>query len=174
MARLLTLVLGLLGLAVLLVSAYLGYLYPSAEVLRETGSLYAIASLDPLSRAIMIFANNAMVAGELAAGALLLVPAYALLAVNGYVTGTYLGHYSSVHPLSSMLLALLPHGVFEITAYIYVVAKASTISVDVFRRRISAREAAEGLVSVMGFALYLLLVAAFIESYVSPLLLARH
>ncbi len=174
MARMLTTVLGLVGLAVLLVSAYLGYAYPSAEVLRETSSLYAIATLDPLSRAIMIFANNAMVAGELAAGALLLLPAYALLAINGYVTGTYLGHYSAVYPVGSMILALLPHGVFEVTAYIYVVAKASTLSIDLFTRRISLREAGETLIRVIGIALYLLLIAAFVESYISPLLLARH
>ena len=172
MARTLTLVLGLVGVAALLIAAYLGYVSPYPELLRETAGLQAIASLEPLSRALMIFANNAMVAGELMAGSLLVIPAYILLAVNGYVIGTYLKYYSAVYPLSRMIIGLIPHGVFEITAYIYVVSKAASISIDLFARRISIREAAEGLTRLLGVALYLLLLAAFIESYISPLILA--
>jgi stage II sporulation protein M len=146
-------------------SAIVGYMFPSDSVSDVASYFSFYTSLPAFHRAVAIFVNNMFVAAILLVASLLIVPGLYVLAANGYVIGSLLAVASRSIPLSTLLLAILPHGVFEVIVYSYV----SGVSLQVLRglasRRLNLHTATTRLLKAFAASVYILLVAAFIESF---------
>lgn len=165
-----------LGLAVLPLAAFLlgvlaGAYYPSQDLYSSVQEKFStIVSLPPFTQSLAIFVNNAAVAAELLAGSVLVIPGLALLSANGYVLGMYMHMFSNMYGLSGvaiMLALLAPHGVFELAAHFYASILGIRFTVNVARGRASLRDATAGTLAGFATVTALLVVAAFVEVYVS-------
>lgn len=121
-----------------------------------------------------IFLNNSRVAVICALGGLLfgLVPA-GILFFNGFIVGIVIQYFNAHgESLARILLAIIPHGVVEIPAF----AVAGLGGVEWYLELIKGEGALRerflnGFVKTMkmlALALIMLLVAAFIEAYITP------
>lgn len=153
-----------LGVAVFVAAAAVGFLMPYSAIGEVLRGMSSLAALDPLSRFIAIFVNNVTVLSIMLLASFLVVPGYALLAINGYILGSAMA-YSSL-PLPLLLARILPHGSLEVAAYAFTVGTVTTIVHESLRRRLVLRRAAEAVLAAYAVSIYLLLAAAFIESFI--------
>lgn len=163
--------LALLPLAAFLLGILAGAYYPSQDVYSSVQEKFSsVVSLPPFTQSLAVFVNNVAVAAELLAGSVLVVPGLALLSANGYVLGMYAHMFNSAYGLSgvALMLALLaPHGVFELTAHIYASILGIRFAAGIARRGVDPWRAAARVLAGFATVIVLLLVAAFIEVYVS-------
>lgn len=153
-----------LGVTVFVAAAAVGLSMPYGAIGEVLRGMSSIAALDPLSRFVAIFVNNATVLSIMLLASFLVVPGYALLAVNGYILGSAMA-FSSL-PLPLLLARILPHGSLEVAAYAYTVGTVTTIVHESLRHRLAFRRAAEAVLAAYAVSIYLLLAAAFIESFI--------
>jgi stage II sporulation protein M len=177
----------LIAALALFIIGFIGGLYPPrfiAELMQ--GSL---ANLQRLAQTIqpyqittvfILFFNNALalITGFVFSPLLCIAPALSLLA-NGWALG-YIGSLAAeqVSPLY-VVLGLLPHGIFEIPAFI--LGQAAAISMgSLLIWSIFNREKRTQLLPgfrrngiIFAISLGLLIPAAFIETYLTPLLIGR-
>ena len=134
---------------------------------------------NPLSVAFLFFKNTLTVAMAFFLGPLLLIVPVMVLALNGFLLGMVANVVASQVSFAGALASLLPHGVFELPAL--VIASAAGIrfgiaSMKKLRAIISHTDyslAADFKKSskLVLVAIALLLVAALLETYLTPYIL---
>ncbi|WP_148206188.1 stage II sporulation protein M [Thermococcus sibiricus] len=131
-------------------------------------------NIDKFSLFTFIFFNNTRVAIISAFGGLLfgVVPA-GILFFNGFVVGIVLGYFHSQgESFLRLLLAIVPHGVLEIPAFAVAGLGGVEWYFEVVRGRGTLKERfMNGFVKSMrmlALALLMLLIAAFVEAYITP------
>ena len=144
--------------------------------LKELGGL--LASLPPALVVVIIFIKNASVLllSFVFSPILCLLPILALT-LNGWLLAFISAIVSREESLGFVLAGLLPHGIFELPALIMGEAAALSFGAVVMlalfkkeRRNLLLPSLKQNL-KYLGLALALLLPAAIIETYVTPLLL---
>jgi stage II sporulation protein M len=155
-----------------LLQALLG---PSLGSLKDIASSYAPFTF---STFVFIFFRNAssLIVSFILSPLLCIVPVVSLF-VNGWLLG-YVGNLAIAKAgVLFLILGILPHGIFELPAFFIGEAAALSAGVAIIRSIFSA-EQREGLgdnlkknVLRLLIAIVLLLPAALIETYITPLLI---
>lgn len=175
----------LITIALFITSAVFGWLMPEdvAQILagdiaalEELGSM--LVSLPPALTAIIILAKNtlSLLISFIMSPILCLVPLLALIA-NGWLLGWISATVLETEPLSFLLAGLLPHGIIELPAFFIGEAAAlssgSLIIMSLFNResRTTLLPKLKQNLKYFVLALALLLPAALIETFITPLLI---
>lgn len=148
-----------------------GYLL---EMMKEAFS--RITSLDPFGRMIEIFKNNvrnSLLALVLGTG-LGIIP-FIVAAANGLVLGMLTDFVSRQQGTLFVLAAIIPHGIIEVPMVLISVGIGFRLGHVVYMRLNGVRtdikqEIMQGIWFYVRWVVPLLFVAAFIESYVTPLI----
>ncbi|WP_223211937.1 stage II sporulation protein M [Thermococcus henrietii] len=128
---------------------------------------------NPFDNFLMIFTHNAGVSlFVLVSGLFFGLGPWVMILFNGLVVGIVAGFLVEVGtPATKVILGLVPHGIVEIPAFVL----AGTAGIVWYRSIREAKEPARGFKEGMKRALRLyavtvgmLLIAAFIEAYVTP------
>lgn len=151
-----------------------GYLL---EMMREAFS--RITSLEPFERMIEIFKNNvrnSLLALVLGTG-LGIVP-FIVAAANGLVLGMLTDFISRQQGVLFVLAAIIPHGIIEVPMVLISVGIGFRLGHVVYMflngvRTDIKQELMQGIWFYVRWVVPLLFVAAFIESYVTPLIAMR-
>jgi stage II sporulation protein M len=155
--------------------------FPSmAEAVRESFSsrFESIMTMKPLFIMFTIFLNNAFVSLLfLVLGLALGVLSVLFIAFNGYLVGVIAYLAAQERGLLFILLALLPHGILELPMVFLAAAIGLRLGHQVFSALIGKptqikREFIEGLMFYFRWILPILLVAAIIETFITPLILS--
>ncbi|MGI5992752.1 MAG: stage II sporulation protein M [Methanosarcina sp.] len=155
--------------------------FPSmADALRESFSsrFESIMKMSPLFIMLTIFLNNAFVSLLfLILGLALGVLPLMFIAFNGYLVGVIAYLAAQEKGLLFILLALLPHGILELPMVFLAAGIGLRLGHQVFSALIGKptqikREFKEGLIFYFHWILPLLLVAALIETFITPLILS--
>jgi stage II sporulation protein M len=164
---------GLFGIGVVLGLAGL-----FSEELSNLGKLGSILTPFKLGTVILIFIKNAIVLllSFVLSPILCLTPILALT-VNGWVLGLVSPTVAGQKSIGFVLAGLLPHGIFEIPALFIGGAAALSFGIAVMvatfkkeKRSLLPSNLKQNL-RYLGIAMALLLIAAVIETYVTPLLI---
>ena len=147
------------------------------EMMREAFS--RITSLDPFSRMIEIFKNNvrnSLLALVLGSG-LGIIPFF-VAAANGLVLGMLTDFVSRQQGALFVLAAIVPHGIIEVPMVLISVGIGFRLGHVVYMflngvRNDIKQEMVQGIWFYVRWVVPLLFVAAFIESYVTPLIAMR-
>ena len=175
----------LITIALFITSAVFGWLMPESvaqilagdiAALEELGSM--LGSLSPALMAIIILAKNtvSLLISFVMSPILCLVPLLALIA-NGWLLGWISATVLETKPLSFLLAGLLPHGIIELPAFFIGEAAAlssgSLIIMSLFNResRTTLLPKLKQNLKYFVLALALLLPAALIETFITPLLI---
>ncbi len=151
-----------------------GYLL---EMMREAFS--RITSLDPFGRMLEIFKNNvrnSLLALVLGTG-LGIIP-FIVAAANGLVLGMLTDFVSRQKGALFVLAAIIPHGIIEVPMVLISVGIGFRLGHVVYMLLSGVRtdikqEMIQGVWFYVRWVVPLLFVAAFIESYVTPLIAMR-
>ncbi|GBF08517.1 conserved hypothetical protein [Aeropyrum pernix] len=160
----------LLGGAVFLAGSLAGYIKPNYSLLENVSEKAGlIMRLPPLLRPLGIFLNN-IVAATLTyiLTIILIIPGISVIAINGYIVGTAVRYAVEEGGLSLLtaILLIIPHGILEIPAFLAAVG---------FGMRCLAycrgvKRIIENTLSMYAVTAPLLLIAAFIEIFVTPVI----
>lgn len=162
-------------LAIFLISAYIGYLFNGdvvEEIFKEFGS---IANLDPISLFVVIFLNNSLksLLAILLGFFFGIFPIF-FVSVNGYILGAVFSIKKDLG-LIKLLLAILPHGIIEIPAILiassYGVHLGYRFALALFKNKEFKPYLFKALKVYFKVVLPMLLIAAFIETFITPALL---
>jgi len=123
-----------------------------------------------LSLPFVIFYNNLRVAiVNLLLGVTLLAP-LGIAWFNGFIVGSI----ATYGDITRNIILLLPHGIIELTAILYSAALGLKIGVELVKKALLKRgaplEAFKYALSKFKLIFILLLIAAVVESYVTPLI----
>ena len=135
-----------------------------------------ITVLDPFERMIAIFKNNAINSFlALAAGIVFGIVPLFIIAVNGFFLGMVAVVFSKQTSVPFMLAAILPHGIIELPMVFLSAGIGLRLGHEVYLRFKGIRtplkeEITVGVWFFIRFIFPLLFLAAFIESYVTPLI----
>lgn len=155
--------------------------FPSmAETLRESFSsrFASIMTMNPLFIMFAIFLNNAFLSLLfLVLGLALGILPVLFIAFNGYIVGVLVYLIDQERGLLFILLGLLPHGILELPMVFLAAGIGLRLGYQVFSALIGRptqikREFKEGLIFYFRWILPLLLVAAIIETFITPILLS--
>lgn len=125
---------------------------------------------------LFLFAKNTLAAGiSFFLAPIIIVPPGVLL-LNGYTVGFFGSAIAEQQSLLTALQALAPHGVFEIPALVFAAAGGLRFGVALYRKialsakniDYSIRKEFMGSLSLFLIAVVLLLIAAVMETYVTP------
>ena len=140
------------------------------EVLERLGIKFK--PFDPLT-AIIIFLNNAAKSLlSILLGITVIVPLF-MLYVNGYIIGSIFKYV----PLHYALLGILPHGIIELPAFITAAALGVNIGLTLIakfllRKEYSLKREYKASLKTFKIIAMALLIAAFIETYITPLVVS--
>ncbi|ADM28170.1 protein of unknown function DUF95 transmembrane [Ignisphaera aggregans DSM 17230] len=131
-----------------------------------------------ISLVMLIFLNNLRVAIlSIILGPTIVIPSLIIM-VNGFVLGLVasLAIGSGIN-IITVVLAILPHGIFELPALIYSAVVGTELGIWIiqkvfFKKGRSVEEILIGLVFSITIIAVLLLTAAFIETFVTPAIVA--
>lgn len=155
--------------------------FPSmAETLRESFSsrFESIMTMSPLFIMFAIFLNNAFLSLLfLVLGLALGILPVLFIAFNGYIVGVIVYLIAQERGLLFILLGLLPHGILELPMVFLAAGIGLRLGHQVFCALIGRptqikREFKEGLIFYFRWILPLLLVAAIIETFITPIILS--
>lgn len=155
--------------------------FPSmAETLRESFSsrFASIMTMNPLFIMLAIFLNNAFLSLLfLVLGLALGILPVLFIAFNGYIIGVIVYLIAQERGLLFILLGLLPHGILELPMVFLSAGIGLRLGYQVFSALIGRptqikREFKEGLIFYFRWILPLLLVAAIIETFITPIILS--
>ncbi|RKX50468.1 MAG: stage II sporulation protein M [Thermotogae bacterium] len=131
---------------------------------------------DKFSLFTFIFLNNSRVAVICALGGVLfgIVPA-GILFFNGFIVGIVIQYFNAQgESLAKILLAIIPHGVIEIPAFAVAGLGGVEWYLEIISGEGSLRERfLSGLrksMKMLALSLVMLLVAAFVEAYITPII----
>ena len=115
-----------------------GTVAPTSLVESYTRSVRSIAlqaySLPPPALYTLILSNNMVVALISFIGGLAILPPLLILFINGVVLGAIAATFTKWYTLLEFLLLVLPHGMFEIPAFILACSAGIDLSMLVFER----------------------------------------
>jgi len=131
-----------------------------------------------ISLAMLIFLNNLRVAIlSIILGPTIVIPSLIIM-VNGFVLGLVASlAIGSGADIITVVLAILPHGIFELPALIYSAVVGTELGLWIiqkffFKKGRSVEEVLIGLLFSITIIVILLLIAAFIETFVTPVIVA--
>lgn len=172
----------LLSILVFFISAIMGYVFTSTNPetadfsLQELESLVElIEGLSPLQIMFFIFLNNSIKSlFAILLGVFLGVIPLIFLAYNGFILGVVAYVFSSDKSFIFILAAILPHGIIELPMIFLSVAIGMRVGIDSFdflRGRPSnvKAELSRGLSVFFRFVVPMLLIAAVVETFITPL-----
>nr|WP_232461010.1 stage II sporulation protein M [Thermococcus radiotolerans] len=168
-------------LIVFLAASFLGYAFaignPDAamEAVKRLAEQIGPISDSSFENFVKIFTNNSMVAlFMLLSGLFFGLGPWLIMAFNGFVVGLVVRAVQESGELSfpQIILGLIPHGIIEIPA----IALAGVSGIVWYREIVRGegetgerfRRGAEKALKLFAVSVLLLLVAAFIEAYVTP------
>lgn len=149
-----------------------------SEIMNSSGIIDENGSISPF----LLFLNNARAGLSGAAFGFIpfiFFPVFAIF-INGAIMGITLGAYSlfsEVNPLLVFAAGILPHGIFELTAIFICWAMGMGICFALTKKivRVGNEHFGKYLARCLGvycyFVIPLLIIAAVVESYVTPVLL---
>ena len=146
------------------------------EILQETFG--GIAEMPPLILLAIIFLNNAVKSlAALILGLFFGIPSVLFIILNGAIIGIVAYEVSTIHGLPFVLAALIPHGIFELPAVLLSAAIGIKLGAKVLNR-LKGETGLKGEFrsGVRFFAtriIPLLIIAAVIEVFVTPLVIYR-
>jgi stage II sporulation protein M len=131
---------------------------------------------DPVNMCINIFANNLDACILLfLGGASFGILTIAILSLNGIVIGAVTEIISKGHPAIFIVAAILPHGIFEIPAFIIASAlgflMGQSLIAEWYGAADSAFEAARLARLFLLFVIPLIAVAAVVEAFITPVII---
>jgi len=120
---------------------------------------------------VLIFVHNSQISLLNYLSALLFgVGSYVIVGLNGFILGIVLGYLLlGGYSLPTLLLAILPHGVFEIPAFVL----SGTAGICLYRSLRWKECDVKLSIELLLLSIALLFLAAFIETYVTPQLIGR-
>ena len=136
-----------------------------------------LSDASPLKIFSFIFFNNTTIDGILLLSFFLvgLVPLI-ILTGNGLMIGIVLGAFSQEEPLIRIAALIVPHGLLEIPSFLLAAATSWWLSVKMFQTLFSRQPFGPPLLFAIKIFFFLIiplnLVAAFIETYITPLIYA--
>lgn len=168
-------------LSVFLGLAFIGYVFavgnPDAAVniTQKIGEEIGPVSDSDFKNFVMIFTNNSMVAAFMVLSGLLFgLGPWFIMAFNGFIVGVVVRAVQLTGNISAtqILLGLIPHGIVEIPA----LAIAGTAGIMWYQEIVHGEGEIGGrfkigalrALKLFGISVLLLIVAAFIEAYVTP------
>jgi len=149
------------------------------ETFTETlGRQFApMVNLPPLIVMITIFLNNALKSFvAMLLGVFFGIAPLTFVAINGLIIGLVMSMFTQAQGPLATVAAVLPHGVIEVPAFIVSSAMGVRLGIS-FYRRLKGEHGlgAEITAAILFFLMYLVpafLVAAFIETYITPVILS--
>ena len=172
----------LLAVLVFFVSAIIGYVFTSMNPdtadfsLQELESLVEIIEgLSPLQIMFFIFLNNSIKSlFVILLGVFLGIIPFLFLAYNGYILGVVAYVFSSEKGLLFILAAIIPHGIIELPMIFLSVAIGMRVGIASFdyvlgRQSNIREELSAGLSVFFRFVVPMLLIAAVVEAFITPL-----
>ncbi|ABM81094.1 stage II sporulation protein M [Hyperthermus butylicus] len=157
----------LVAAAIYITGFAMGLLAPSHSVV-ETAvkSVEPIAVLDEWSKFIVIASHNFALMARIIVFSAAYIPGLLILGFNGYILGSLTSLWLSTgRRLSELLLLVAPHGVIEISVFVYAAAVGMRLPLTARR---SLWDALADALTAMGKAAALLVAAAFIEVFITP------
>jgi len=151
-----------------------GVAFPSEALLEllmaSLGGLAERAG-SPLELALIIYVNNLVTGLIIMVLSVLVVPGLLLIAFNGYVLGMVAWYVVEREGLglAAFLAGILPHGIVELPA-IFLASSAGIYCLMTCRSPAAAARVLGGAAAFLAVAL---LIAAFIEAFVTPVVLER-
>ncbi|RZN55227.1 MAG: hypothetical protein DSO09_03135 [Candidatus Methanomethylicota archaeon] len=170
----------LIPIVLLIITMLYGYFIPKAKIPIEQSIFYQI--LQPyaelykpynISTVIFLFLKNTLVVfiAFFLSPILLISPIFVII-LNGFMTG----YIASILPIDIAIKALAPHGIFELSAL--VIASSSgfrfgyyTIMKLIKHKEYKIIEILKKEIKWIYISLILLLIAAIIESFITPFLI---
>ncbi len=158
----------ILGIAVFLATSILGYVYPQYWIVEQFfENVRNILSKTGLSLVLAIFLNNLRAAIIVfVGGALFIIPGLLFLGINGLLVGSTIKYAAEEFgtPLEKSILLIVPHGIIEIPA----IALAFAFGARCFLKCRSLESAAKNILVAAITITTLLLIAAFVEVFITP------
>jgi len=164
--------------AIFVISAYFGYVsgreYPVEQELKKFFEYFGDYLENPVMLALIIFANNAGKAliAMLAGFFFGIFPAIFII-LNGYVIGVVVSWREPDWGIEKVLLAIIPHGILEIPAVIiscaYGVWLGYRFYLSLFKGELFMKHLLKALKIYRKFILPTLLIAAFVEAFITPM-----
>jgi len=131
-----------------------------------------------ISLVMLIFLNNLRVAIlSIILGPTIVIPSLIIM-INGFVLGLVASlAIGTGADIITVILAILPHGIFELPALIYSAVVGTELGIWIiekffFKKGRSVEEVLIGLLFSITIIVVLLLIAAFIETFVTPVIVA--
>ena len=154
----------------------------SSQVDELLQSIIKIVEDAPLLGVILIFVNNLLTMLQmLILGVILGLSPLLTLVVNGAVTGIVisLAAQDNISWFALVILGLIPHGIFELFSFFLCSAfglklgyHCTLFPISGKTRKESFRHIWHEIITVLPFVMILLLIAAFIEVFITPSLLS--
>lgn len=174
------------GAALMVIGIVIGFIVPrSAEPLSANPLFDGLEQLvqfyrpfEPMSVAFLFIKNSLTASVAFLTGPILIIPAFILL-FNGFIVGLISATLIDQVSLMAPILALAPHGIFELPALVIAGAAGLRLGIS-FIRKIKSKirhteykltESLESSFRLFLFSLVLLLVAAVMETYVTPIVI---
>ena len=96
-------------------------------------------------------------------------------ATNGFFIGVVMGYMANIKGIALSVVSIVPHGIFELSAFFIASAMGFMLAESVYNEfcgRGDAAETAKGLgMKFVTVVIPLLFLAAYIESFITPLLM---
>ncbi|MCS7121306.1 MAG: stage II sporulation protein M [Archaeoglobaceae archaeon] len=162
-------------LTIFILSIFVGYLTNGETIKPILEEFTKITKLDPLTLAVIIFANNSFKSFlALILGSFFGIFPITFVITNGYILGAVIALKKDIG-LSKILLAILPHGIIEIPAVLiassYGVFLGYRFFLRIFRKQAFKPHLVRALKVYFKIVLPMLLVAALIEAFITPVLI---
>ena len=144
-----------------------------------TQSLLSLGSLPPAVLFVVIFLNNAIKSFlAIVLGIAIAIPPLIFLCFNGFIIGAVVSVLQSRISNVLIIASLAPHGIIEIPAIVLAAALGLKVGFESIRFLINRRsnikvQLRQSLVIYTKWILVMLFVAALIETFATPMLVAR-
>lgn len=168
-----------LAIAILILSIAVGYFFPHGEETFEQSPVYEMIKhygeiykpYNPSTVIFLFLKNSITLSIAFFLSPIFLIPPTLILLINGFMTG----FVAAALPLDFAIKALAPHGVFELSALVLAAAGGMNFGFCAFMKILKKRCSVvksfrEGLL-FFASGLVLLLIAAIIETYLTPFIL---
>ena len=149
-------------------------IFQFVKIIFGAGGEYTYSFTENMRLMLIIFTrNSATSALMLAAGPILSFMSFLSIAFNGYIAGGVIGyrHIVDGYSIFKTLAYIIPHGIIEISTLLYVSGLSFDLAVTVFVNREKLSDKLRKYFrNYFKFVIPLLLLAAFIEAFITPLI----